>query len=252
MPTCSWFLAAARTMVGAADVDELHRGVRGERVQVGDHQVDGLDPIRLQVRQVLGLGAIGQDPAVDLRVEGLDPAAEHLGRARHRGHLDVRDTRLGQCRRRVPARHKLPAEAGQPTGQLDQAVLVVNRQQRPHGTMTSLTPSGRLREAHARWQIPRPEAIVAHRRPPIRVLPPTCPSPIGNLVAAWSLVAAWFCPVASLGAPIPSMPPRGLRGRPHMFQGRRSGHSKSASLCGSNQDRSSAAASAVSSHAGWR
>ena len=57
----------------AADVDELDRRVRGERVQVRDHEVDGVDAVGLQVGQVLGLGAVGQDPAVDLGVEGLDP-----------------------------------------------------------------------------------------------------------------------------------------------------------------------------------
>ena len=36
----------------------------------------------VEVRDVLGLVAVGEDAAVDLRVQGLHPAAEHLGRSR--------------------------------------------------------------------------------------------------------------------------------------------------------------------------
>ena len=35
-----------------ADVDQLDRGVGGERVEVADHQVDGLDALGLEVGQV--------------------------------------------------------------------------------------------------------------------------------------------------------------------------------------------------------
>ena len=67
---------------GAADVDLLdavvERGPPGhggpERIQVHHHQVEGLDAVRLQLRQVLGLALVGQDPAVDARMERFDPA----------------------------------------------------------------------------------------------------------------------------------------------------------------------------------
>ena len=84
----------------AADVDQLDGGVRRERVEVRHHEVDGLDAVGRQVVEVLGLGAVGQDPAVDLGVQGLDPPAEHLGRAGHLRHLEVGDARLGQLGRR--------------------------------------------------------------------------------------------------------------------------------------------------------
>ncbi len=125
----------------AADVDELDGRVRGERVQVRDHQVDGVDAVGLQVGQVLGLGAVGQDPAVDLGVEGLDPSAQHLGRAGDLGHLDVGDAGLAQRRRRVAAGHQLPPQVREALGQLDQAFLVVDRQQRPHDVISCTAPS---------------------------------------------------------------------------------------------------------------
>src|SRR6185436_17359550 len=78
-----------------ADVDLLDQGVEagrrvgggaGERVEVHDHQVDGLDAVRSDGGQVLRQVPPGQDAAVDGRVQGLDPAVEHLGKGG-----DVRD-----------------------------------------------------------------------------------------------------------------------------------------------------------------
>ena len=126
---------------------------------------------------------------MDLRVEGLDPPAQHLGRARHRGHLDVRDAGLGQLAAAVfPLATSSQPRPDSPLGQLDQAFLVVNRQQRPHGTMTSLTPSGAPAGAPT---LGGRCASGSHRGSQATthsgLISPTCPSPIGNLVAAWSL-----------------------------------------------------------------
>ncbi len=121
----------------AADVDELDGGVGGERVEVRHHQVDGIDAVGRQVVEVLGLGAVGEDAAVDLGVEGLDPPAEHLGRAGHLRHLGVGDARLAQLGRGVAAGDQLPAQVGEALGQLDQALLVVHRQQGPHDVISS-------------------------------------------------------------------------------------------------------------------
>ena len=75
----------------AADIDILdsifqcHIGVGdglGEGVEVHDNEVDGANPVLRDGRHVLRLVAVGEDASVDLGVEGLDPAFQHLGEAR--------------------------------------------------------------------------------------------------------------------------------------------------------------------------
>ena len=153
---------------GTTDVDELDRGVRGERVQVRHHEVDGVDAVRLEVGLVLGLGAVGQDAAVDLRVEGLDAPAQHLGRAGHLGDLGVRDAGLGQPGRGVAAGHQLPAQVREALGQLDQPLLVVDGQQCPHDVISSSAPSLVARRGPARgFDLPAGLQLVerpCHRR----------------------------------------------------------------------------------------
>jgi hypothetical protein len=125
----------------AADVDELDGGVRGEGIQVGHHEVDGADAVRLEVSHVLGLGAVGQDPAMDLGVQGLDPSAQHLGRAGDLCHLGVRDAGCGEGGGGVATGHELPAEVGQAVGELHEAFLVVDRQQGSHDVISLRAPS---------------------------------------------------------------------------------------------------------------
>ena len=81
-----------------SDIDQLDRRIGGERVEVADHQVDETDAQSLQGVEMFGLGPVGQDPAVDGRMECLHPAAEHLGCAGQIGHLDVGDPSISQCR----------------------------------------------------------------------------------------------------------------------------------------------------------
>ena len=116
----------------AAHVDQLDRRVRGEGIEVAGHEVDQADVLALEIGQVIGLGPVGQDAAVDDRVEGLHPAAQHLRRPGQVGHLDVGDARGGQGRRRPAARHQLPTQVDQPLRQLDDPRLVMYRQQCPH------------------------------------------------------------------------------------------------------------------------
>ena len=52
-----------------------------ERVQVDDDQVDRLDALGLERGEVVGDVAAGEDAAVELGMERLDPAAEDLGLA---------------------------------------------------------------------------------------------------------------------------------------------------------------------------
>ena len=119
-----------------ADIDELDRGVRGEGIEVADHEIDRLDVVRCQVSEVLGLGAIGQDPAVDLRMQGLDPSPEHL-RARGDGrHIDVGDARLDERSRRLPAGDELDTELLEAPSKGDETCLVVHAEQCPHGVVS--------------------------------------------------------------------------------------------------------------------
>ena len=117
----------------APDVDGLDGGLGHERVQVAHHQVDGLDALGGQVGQVLVLGPVGQDPPVDLGVQGLDPAPQH-GRGAGDGlDLDVGYAPGGQGLRRPPAGDELPPQPHQTAGQALQPRLVVDGEKRPHG-----------------------------------------------------------------------------------------------------------------------
>ena len=75
---------------GAADVDLLDHVVgrsprghsRGERIQVNDDEVEGLDA---QVRELVAVrleAPVGKDARVNAWVQRLDPAVEALGEAR--------------------------------------------------------------------------------------------------------------------------------------------------------------------------
>ena len=81
----------------AADVDLLDALVDAragvdrlaERIQVDHYQLERRDPEFFERRGVLGLAQIGEQPGVHARVQGLDPAVEHLGKTGdllHRGH----------------------------------------------------------------------------------------------------------------------------------------------------------------------
>ena len=154
----------------AADVDELNGGVGRERVEVGDHQVDGLDAVGLQVGHVAGHVAIGQDPAVDLRVEGLHPAAQHFGGARDLGHLQMGDAGVGQGGGGIAAGDQLPPEISQALGQLDQPFLVIDRQQCPQRSHLLTVHARRSRGSR------RSRVVRSIGRPPARAGPrPRCP-----------------------------------------------------------------------------
>ena len=95
MATLGWFLAAARTIDGPADVDLLDAlvgaGARGdglgEGVEVAHHEVERLDAELLELRHVGLEAAVGEDPGVHARVQRLDPAVEALGEAGEVLHL---------------------------------------------------------------------------------------------------------------------------------------------------------------------
>ena len=114
---------------GPAYVDEFYAGVRGERVEVPHDQVDRCDTAGLEVGHVAGVRAVGEDPAVNRRMEGLDPSAQHLGGTGDLGDPGDGHALVGQQRGGAAARHDLPAEVYEPPGQVDDAGLVVDGQQ---------------------------------------------------------------------------------------------------------------------------
>ena len=123
---------------GAADVDLLddlverrlprHRGL--ERVQVHHHHVDGVDAQLFHLGAVLRLVPEGQDAAVDLGVERLDPAVHDFrepGDIRHLGHVDA--VLSQQCG--GPSRGQdLDAQSRQLFGKIDDTVLLGYANQR--------------------------------------------------------------------------------------------------------------------------
>ena len=76
-----------------------------------------------EVGAVGGVGPVGQDPAVDLRVQRDHPVAEHLGGAGDVRDVGDGDARLGQGRGGAAARQQLPAEPVQALGERDDPVL---------------------------------------------------------------------------------------------------------------------------------
>ena len=62
-----------------------------ERIEVDHHQIDGLDAQLGDGLHVAGPVPVGQDAAVDGRMQGLDPAVHDLGEAG-----DLRDAGDGQ------------------------------------------------------------------------------------------------------------------------------------------------------------
>src|ERR1019366_1550055 len=81
---------------------------------------------------------IGQDAAVDLRVEGLDPPSQHLRRGRDRLHAAKGDAGGFQPPRRPSRGDQVETEPDQPLGEGDNAGLVIHGQQRPHGSSPSM------------------------------------------------------------------------------------------------------------------
>ena len=108
--THAWFFADGAHHRRAADVDRVDARPFEERIEVRDDEVEGLDPVALEVGEVGVLAAVGEEPAVDLRVQRLHPLVEHLG---HPGDgLDPRDRQPGRFERGRGARrrHQLDTE----------------------------------------------------------------------------------------------------------------------------------------------
>src|SRR5262249_50302885 len=106
-------------------------------IEVDADEIERLDPVLLERRDVCRLVAPGQDPGVDAGVERLHSSAEHLRRGRHL--LDVLDRQADRLERGrgLAARDEPPAEPREPAGERVQPGLVPGRDQRAHSSLTT-------------------------------------------------------------------------------------------------------------------
>ena len=122
-----------------ADVDVLDRilepavgiGDRGrKRVEIDHDQVDRRDARVPDRGQVLRAVPARKDPAVDLRMQRLDPAVGHFGKACIRRNLGYADAFPFQQLRRAAGREERDAEGGELARKLDDSRLVRDTDQR--------------------------------------------------------------------------------------------------------------------------
>ena len=111
-----------------------------ERVKVHAHQIDGADPVRVQLPQVTGFTP-RQDPAVHGRVQRLHAAVQHLREARHVTHLPRRDARRDDAGVRAAGTQDLPAARLELPRELHHARLVTDREQRPFPALPRALPA---------------------------------------------------------------------------------------------------------------
>ena len=97
---------------------------RGEGIEVDDHQVDRADFMLVHRRDMLGIVAHGQQPAMDLGVQRLDAAVHHLGEAGQLGNILHGQARLAQRLGSAAGRHQFDAMLAQCLAQFDEAGLV--------------------------------------------------------------------------------------------------------------------------------
>ena len=92
---------------------------------------DRLDAGAPQLGHVLLVSAHGEDPGVDSRMQCLDPAVEHLGRAGVVRDPRDRDALLAEQSRGPTTRDDLHVERFQHLAELDDSFLVVDADQSP-------------------------------------------------------------------------------------------------------------------------
>ena len=102
-----------------------------KRIEVHHHEVDRLDARGADRLHVLGKVAAREQAAVDLRMQGLYPAVEHLGEAGVGGHLGHRHALLLQELGGAAGGEQLDAESGERACELDDARLVRDADERP-------------------------------------------------------------------------------------------------------------------------
>ncbi len=103
----------------------------GERVEVDDDELERRDAGGGDRLAVVGAPSVREQAGVDVRVERLDAAVEHLGEAGDRD--DVRDRQAGVAQRPggPPGAHELEAPRDEPGAERREARLVVGGEQGP-------------------------------------------------------------------------------------------------------------------------
>ena len=116
----------------AADVDilddlgprgTLHHGFE-ERVEIDDDEVDRADAVGVHCRDMCGIVADREQPAVHRRVQRLDAAVHHFGKAGQIGHIAHVETRVAQCLGGAAGRDEFDALVGKCPAEFDEAGLV--------------------------------------------------------------------------------------------------------------------------------
>ena len=123
--------------------DAVAAGDLAERIEVDADKVERSDVLVLEGRDVIGVIAAGENRGMDVGMQRLDAAAEHVCDPRQL--LDSFDLEPHLVLEEVcgaAACHQLEAEIGQPARELLQTGLVVNGDQ---CAQSFLTTSGRIR-----------------------------------------------------------------------------------------------------------
>jgi len=117
----------------SADVDVLDQFFEGhsrlsrgffEGVEIYDHHVDGGDAVLGDSRYVFGIFAAVQDAAVNLRVQGLDAAVEHLGESGKVGDIFYCDAGVTQEFGGTSGGDEFDAESGERAGEIHESGFV--------------------------------------------------------------------------------------------------------------------------------
>src|SRR5439155_14694133 len=105
-----------------------------ERIEVDADEIERLDSVLGQRRDVLGVIAPRENARVDARVQRLHAPAEHLREVRERlDALDV-EAQFLEVRGGAAARDELPAELGESPREDVESRLVVGGDQRAHSS----------------------------------------------------------------------------------------------------------------------
>src|SRR5215211_5074987 len=102
-----------------------------ERIEVDADEVYRADILLDELLYVVGVCEVGEDAAVDLGVQRLDPPAEYLRRARHLGDGNDLDAGLRERPRGPSGRDDLEPLRGEPPREVLDTLLVRHRDQRP-------------------------------------------------------------------------------------------------------------------------